>query len=132
MLRMQNHRYGLRTEYPTLQSLIEDDELEEMVAGWAQTVPLEDTSKARSSKEAAKEMQYWISTSRRTGFRRLHKKSCACGVLYWTVASYDEVAQIPKSGVDAWCRVCFRKELDEQEEEDSSSSGSSTSTEEEK
>jgi hypothetical protein len=64
MLRMQNHRYGLRTEYPTLQSLIEDDELEEMVAGWAQTVPLEDTSKARSSKEAAKEMQYWISTSR--------------------------------------------------------------------
>jgi hypothetical protein len=73
-----------------------------------------------------------ISTSRRTGFRRLHKKSCACGVMYWTVASCEEVELVPKAGVDAWCRVCFRAELDEQEEDDSSTSGSSTSTEEER
>jgi hypothetical protein len=41
------------------------------------------------------------------------------------------VETIPKTGVDAWCRVCFKKELDEQEDEDSSTSGSSTSTEDE-
>jgi hypothetical protein len=52
--------------------------------------------------------------------------------MYWTVASCEEVELVPKAGVDAWCRVCFRAELDEQEEDDSSTSGSSTSTEEER
>ena len=112
--------------------LMEDDELEEMVAGWAQTVPTEESSKKKGPKDPIAEKPYWISTSRRTGFRRLHKKSCACGVMYWTVASCEEVEQVPKAGVDAWCRVCFRAELDEQEEDDSSTSGSSTSTEEER
>ena len=129
MVRMADHRYGLRTFYPTLQMLIEDDELEEMVAGWGQPVPLDEKEKASGSKGPGKEMQYWISKSRRTGFRRLHKKSSACGVQYWTVTSYEEVDHIPKTGVDAWCRVCFRAELDAQEEDDSSTSGSSTSTE---
>jgi hypothetical protein len=109
--------------------LIEDDELEEMVAGWGQPVPLDEKEKASGSKGPGKEMQYWISKSRRTGFRRLHKKSSACGVQYWTVTCYEEVDHIPKTGVDAWCRVCFRAELDAQEEDDSSTSGSSTSTE---
>ena len=132
MVRMQGHRYGLGTSYPTLEMLMEDDELEEMVAGWAQTVPTEESSKKKGPKDPIAEKPYWISTSRRTGFRRLHKKSCACGVMYWTVASCEEVEQVPKAGVDAWCRVCFRAELDEQEEDDSSTSGSSTSTEEER
>ena len=131
MLRMPDYRYGLKTLYPTLQMLIEDDELEEMVAGWGQPVPLEEKEKAAGSKSTSVDMKYWVSKSRRTGFRRLHKKSCACGVQYWTVASYEEVDHIPKTGVDAWCRICFRAELDEQEEENSSTSGSSTSTDEE-
>ena len=132
MLRLPDHKYGLRTPYPTLEMMMDDDELEEMVAGWAQTVPLEEKPKPRGSTDPEKEVPYWISISRRTGLKRLHKKSCACGVQYWTVATYEEVETIPKTGVDAWCRVCFKKELDEQEDEDSSTSGSSTSTEEER
>ena len=132
MLRLANHRYGLRTTYPTLQVDLEDDELEEIVAGWGQAVPLGEEPKATGSKEAPKEKPYWVSVSRKTGFKRLHKKSCACGVQYWTVSVFEELEYIPKTGVDAWCRVCFKTELDEQDLEDSSSSGSSTSTEEER
>lgn len=129
MLRLENYKYGLKMEYPTLQMELEDDELEEMVAGWGQAVPLGEESKG--SKEVPKEKPYWVSISRKTGFKRLHKKSCACGVQYWTVSTYEELEHIPKTGVDAWCRVCFKAELDEQDLDDSSTSGSSTSTEEE-
>eukprot|EP00435_Cladocopium_sp_Y103_P069329 s873_g33.t1 len=130
MLRLPDHRYGLRTTYPTLHLLMEDDELEEMVAGWAQQVPSEEPPEARGSKESEKsEAPFWISVSRRTGFKRLHKKSCACGVMYWSVDKYEEVTQVNKARVDAWCRVCFKKEPDEQDD-DSSTSGSSSSTEE--
>ena len=129
LLRMQDHRYGLRTSYPTLQMRLEDVELEEMVARWAQPVPLTEV-KSSGSGGAQKEMPYWVSISRKTGFRRLHKKSCACGVHYWTVATYEELEHVPKTGIDAWCRICFKAELESREDEDSSSSGSSTSTEE--
>ena len=131
MLRYQDHRCGLRTGYPALQLGTDDDEIEETVAGWGQAVPLEEKGPASGSKDKVKECPYWISISRRTGFRRLHKKSSACGVQYWTVASYEEVERMPKDGVDAWCKLCFKAELDAQEQEDSSSSGSSTSTAEE-
>lgn len=89
---------------------------------------LEEEPKAKGSKDVEKELPYWISTSRRTGFKRFHKKSWACGVMHWKVTCCDEVAEVPKSGVDAWCRICFKAELDEQEDEDSSRSGSSSST----
>jgi hypothetical protein len=55
MLRLANHKYGLRTTYPTLQVELEDDELEEIVAGWGQAVPLGEEPKATGSKEAPKE-----------------------------------------------------------------------------
>ena len=128
--RLPDYKYGLKMPYPTIQTPVEDEELEEMVAGWGQTVPLEEESRARGSKEGEKELPYWISTSRKTGFRRLHKRSCACGAMHWKVTCSEEVAEVPKSGVDAWCRVCFKSELDEQEEDNSSTSGSSSSTDE--
>ena len=131
MLRYPDHRCGLRTVYPALQLGTDDDEIEEIVAGWGQAVPLEEKGSASGSKDKIKEYPFWISISRRTGFRRLHKKSSACGIQYWTVASYEEVEHMPKEGVDAWCKLCFKAELDAQEQEDSSSSGSSTSTAEE-
>eukprot|EP00435_Cladocopium_sp_Y103_P044508 s2321_g12.t1 len=74
---LAEHRYGLRTTYPTLHVPMEDDEVDKMVAGWGQSVPIGEETEARSSKEPEKvEKPYWISVSRRTGFRRLHKKSC--------------------------------------------------------
>ena len=75
MLRYQDHRCGLRTGYPALQLGTDDDEIEETVAGWGQAVPLEEKGPASGSKDKVKECPYWISISRRTGFRRLHKKS---------------------------------------------------------
>ena len=131
LARLPDYKYGLRTPYPAIQAAVDDDELEEMVGGWGQTVATEEEPKGKGAKDDVKELPYWISTSRRTGFKRLHKKSCACGVMHWKVTCCDEVAEVPKSGVDAWCRICFREELDEQVDEDSSTSGSSSSTAEE-
>ena len=129
MLRGPAHQYGLNTTYPTFETLIEDDELEEMIGGWGQVVPLVEETRPKGSKDQKKEMPYWVSISRRTGFRRLHKKSCSCGVMYWSVSSYEEFDQVPKTGIDAWCRICFKQELEQADEEDSSTSGSSSSTE---
>ena len=83
-----------------------------MIGGWGQAVPLVEEERASGSKDRVKEMPYWVSVSRRTGFRRLHKKSSRCGVMHWSVNSYEELDHV------------LKQELEQAENEDSSTSGS--------
>ena len=71
---------------------------------------------------------FWISISRRTGFRRLHRHQ-GCGVSRSTVFKSMEVSKITADVADKKCRICFRDETGSKESEgDDTSSGSSSSS----
>ena len=75
--------------------------------------------------------QYYITISRRNGFRRLHM-SGACPVQAWKCQGMEEVQDIKQAAFDAVCLNCKRKiqsqENAEEADEDSDSVGDSSST----
>eukprot|EP00435_Cladocopium_sp_Y103_P022296 s3783_g5.t1 len=122
------NRYGLQQDFPMVQVVMDDDYEEEWKDGLLRAVPMEDEP-ASSSTQGRKEMKFWVSISRRTGFRRLHKMH-GCGVMHWTVAAYEEVEEPGRVKADAWCKICFRQELAQRgEDEDDSSSSDEDSKE---
>ena len=76
------------------------------------------------------EAPYFVSISRRTGFRRLHKTNC-CGVMPWQCHLIEWVKNVSDSTADAYCKVCLKKCSPETREDSSRTSGSSSSTENE-
>eukprot|EP00435_Cladocopium_sp_Y103_P020573 s4599_g5.t1 len=131
MLRLPDMKYGLQQEFPAVKVPHVDDEDEAWEDGLMRGVPTSEGPSGSSGSKEGKEMKFWVSISRRTGFRRLHKLH-GCGVMHWTVAAYEAIDEPKKVSADAWCKVCFRQELTQrgQDDDDSSSSGSSSSTEE--
>jgi hypothetical protein len=75
--------------------------------------------------------QYYITISRRNGFRRLHL-SGACPVQAWKCQEMEEVADIRSAAFDVVCLNCKRKiqlqEGLEEPPEESDSVGDSSST----
>ena len=75
--------------------------------------------------------RYYITISRRNGFRRLHM-SGACPVQAWKCQEMEEVQDIKQAAFDAVCLNCKRKiqaqEGAEEADEDSDSVGDSSST----
>lgn len=75
--------------------------------------------------------RYYITISRRNGFRRLHM-SGACPVQAWKCQGMEEVQDIKQAAFDAVCLNCKRKiqsqENAEEADEDSDSVGDSSST----
>ena len=71
---------------------------------------------------------YWVSVSRKTGFRRLHRLD-GCGVKPSNVYSSEEVWEIKPETADKKCLVCFRDSRNvARDDEAGSTSGSSTSS----
>ena len=128
--RKQDGKKGLFTRYPTMVIQMETLEDDELGQAFDHHVPLEEEAEGGGEKGKKEPKRYWVSISRRTGFRRLHKRG-GCGIMIWNVASYEEFSEVHKASADAWCKVCFREELNEKKEDESSTSGSSTSTDEE-
>ena len=71
---------------------------------------------------ASGEAPFWVSVSRRTGFRRLHRRQ-GCGVSPHQVYDARDLWQIEAGVADAKCKKCFCKGA-----ETDSSSGSSSSS----
>ena len=71
---------------------------------------------------------YWVSVSRKSGFRRLHRVG-GCSVRPETVHRAEPVHSIHAHTADKKCQVCWKKEA--AGEDSSSSSGSSSSSSEE-
>ena len=94
-------------------------------AGWV--IP----STPEAERDSSKEAPYWVSISKRAGFRRLHMKD-GCGVLRSNCASSADVWTVNEECAHALCKDCAKlmargsKAL----AVDSSSSGSSSSSEE--
>lgn len=74
------------------------------------------------------EAPYFVSISRRTGFRRLHKTYC-CGVMPWQCHLIEWIKEVKESTADAYCKACQKDCRWDVKEDSSSSSGSSSSTE---
>ena len=74
---------------------------------------------------------YWVSISRKTGFRRLHRCD-GCGVKPANVYSSEEIWEVKPGIADKKCLVCFRdgKDIVREDEADSTSGSSSSSSSE--
>ena len=56
---------------------------------------------------APKDSPFWVSISRKSQFRRLHKRLGGCGQLQWAVTSSEDVQVISPGCADAYCRSCW-------------------------
>ena len=78
------------------------------------------------AKELVVDPPYFVSISRRSDFRRLHKNYC-CGVMPWQC--YKWVHEVKAGTADAYCKRCLKACGKLGDAVDSSSSGTSSSTE---
>ncbi len=99
--------------------------LAENTAGWVSP------STQEAERDSSKEAPYWVSISKRAGFRRLHAK-VGCGVLRSNCASSADVWTVTEDCAHALCKDCAKLRAGDSKARaaDSSSTGSSSSSEE--
>ena len=71
---------------------------------------------------------YWVSISRKTGFRRLHKMG-GCGISPDSVFRSELVATVNKDTADKKCRLCWKQAAEKADSDSTSGTSSSTETE---
>ncbi len=108
---------ALFMEYPTLTV--------EPIPG---ALGVEEEHAAVTAEEEVQNFPFWVSISRRSGFRRLHKKD-GCGVRPESVFKAVEIEKISPEVADKKCQLCFGKQGEQQgSSEDGSTSGSSSTS----
>lgn len=82
--------------------------------------------------DAKSNLPFFVSISRHSGFRRLHKFN-ACGTMPWNCRKVEWLSEVKEGCADAVCKVCKRSidSSSNAEPESSSTSGSSSSTKQE-
>ena len=70
---------------------------------------------------------FFVTISRHSGFRRLHKAGC-CSTQPWTCFKVEYISKVTEGVADAVCKTCQRANGGTLEEVETSSSGSSSST----
>ena len=88
-------------------------------------------TQAAASSDQLEKAPYFISVSRRSGFRRLHKTYC-CGVMPWQCYKFEWVHEVSSGSADAHCKNCLKACGKSSTLVESSSSGSSSSTDEDR
>ena len=71
---------------------------------------------------------FFVTISRHSGFRRLHKLGC-CSTQPWTCYKVEYLSKVGDGAADAVCKTCQRALGKITAEDGSSTSGSSSSTE---
>ena len=91
-----------------------------------------DKSKTDLEEGGGEKPPFFVSISRRSGFRRLHKLY-ACGVMPWTCSNIEWLQEAKEGCADAVCKICKRAMSGSADERAASSStwGSSSSTDDE-
>ena len=77
---------------------------------------------------ASSSTPFFVTISRHSGFRRLHKSGC-CGIHPWACHRVEYVTQVNEDTADAVCKTCQRVSGGQMDDAGSSTSGSSSSTE---
>ena len=83
-----------------------------------------------TTEDNTQEAPYWVSVSRRTGFRRLHRTG-GCSIHPEAVHRAEPVFAIDAHTADKKCQVCWKKEPTNEVLSSSSGSSSSSSDEDE-
>ena len=78
-----------------------------------------------AAEESAEAAPYWVSISRKTGFRRLHKTN-GCGIKPESVHRSEPVFTIDSKVADKKCQICWRQKPTETSTMESSSESSSS------
>ena len=113
--------------------------LEDPNAEWDTTLVqpkhVEEAQAEATSSATSRTPPYFVSITRRTGFRRLHKTSVTsgCGVIPERRYKVEWIWEVEEKTADAVCKVCLARSGKQKPKSDSSSSssGSSSSTDEE-
>jgi len=126
------HRiFKVGTDGPTLGGIwpiLDEIETEEKKQSFAMDP---DETQSVSTTDQLEKAPYFISVSRRSGFRRLHKTYC-CGVMPWQCYKFEWVHEVSSGSADAHCKNCLKACGKSGTLIESSSSGSSSSTEEDR
>ena len=77
--------------------------------------------------ETEKATPYWVSVSRKTGFRRLRKVG-GCGIDPDSVFRSEMVMVVNKDTADKKCKLCWKQSAEKVDSDSSSGSSSSTAT----
>ena len=119
------HRILLRTEagwslvqdFPTFEVVEEPREAETDIVPLAVDPPSSEelwrvsagSSSATDSAEGALKVPslYWVSISRKTGFRRLHHRH-GCGTMEWHCHGVEQIQELNDQVADAVCKQCQR------------------------
>jgi hypothetical protein len=91
----------------------------------------EEPQKAQNSTERPIESKFWVSISRKTGFRRLHLRH-ACGIMPFNCYQTEDVWSLKDVKADAFCKPCSKHLEKSQDAVSSSSSSGSSSSEEDR
>ncbi len=114
--------FMLGSNWPTLE-ILEQPEQDFDVS----MVDLEQRDGVREASQPARSPPYFVSISRKTGFRRLRKVG-SCGVNPEGCYRVDWVWEVTSKTADATCKTCLAKSGKPGDGDSSSSSGSSSST----
>ena len=118
--------YMLGVKWPTFEVLENPDHVWD--TSLVQTGRVEiDHREEISSSPSSRTPPYFVSITRRTGFRRLHKTS-GCGVIPERCYKVEWVWEVNEKTADAVCKVCLARCGKSKPDSSSSSSGSSSST----
>ena len=125
-----NIGYQLGVKWPTLEVL--EDPNAEWDTTLVQPKHVEEAQEEATSSATSRTPPYFVSITRRTGFRRLHKTS-GCGVIPERCHKVEWIWEVEEKTADAVCKVCLARSGKQKPKSDSSSSssGSSSSTDEE-
>ena len=125
------HGQSLGMTWPTLNpDDIHEEAYQEGTQG-EQGAELETQGGGEHSEMEPKHCPYFVTISRKTGFRRLHKFG-GCGIMPWNCQRVEWLNEVKKDCADACCKGCeVSSGGAEPEEESSSSSGSPSSSDDE-
>jgi integrase len=119
----------LGVKWPALSSEFLDEEAYNEGAQIGEAPEPNDVVVADSIENQDESATFFVSVSRRAGFRRLHRVN-GCGIKPWACQKVEWIKEVREGCADAVCKICKVKLGKETEIEGPSSSGSSSSTEE--
>ena len=119
----------LGVKWPALSSEFLDEEDYNEGAQIGEVPEPKDVAVADSFEDQDESATFFVSVSRRAGFRRLHRVN-GCGIKPWACQKVEWIKEVREGCADAVCKICKVTLGKETEIEGQSSSGSSSSTEE--
>ena len=116
LLRSANGTYSLMQAFPAFQITATETSAQPFIVAGIE----------EETEEQTELSPYWISISRKNGFKRLHLRH-GCGVMPWNCFRTEDIWTLKDCSAHAVCKDCSKKFQPKTDDAESSSSGSSSS-----